>query len=189
VTATDEVPAKSGKNGSDLIVEFLNTTELDEDRDDVGTPETLGGWLTSEGLVPAGTAVSPDDHGHAIRLREAIRDLLSAHNEVAVDEAAATAVLDETARRVGLGVRFRADGAALEADATGVDAALGRVLAAVATTMADGTWERLKACRDETCRWAFLDTAKNRSRAWCSMRSCGNRAKVRAYRDRTRSAE
>jgi predicted RNA-binding Zn ribbon-like protein len=50
--------------------------------------------------------------------------------------------------------------------------------------MADGTWERMKACRADDCRWAFLDTAKNRSRAWCSMQSCGNRAKVAAYRER-----
>jgi uncharacterized protein (TIGR03118 family) len=49
---------------------------------------------------------------------------------------------------------------------------------------ADGTWERMKACRADDCKYAFLDTAKNRSRAWCSMQSCGNRAKVAAYRER-----
>jgi predicted RNA-binding Zn ribbon-like protein len=50
--------------------------------------------------------------------------------------------------------------------------------------MADATWERMKACRADDCRWAYLDTARNRSRAWCSMRVCGNRAKVQAYRER-----
>jgi predicted RNA-binding Zn ribbon-like protein len=183
--ATD-VPATSGKNAAELIVEFVNTAELDEDRDDVGTPEALAGWLGSARLAPAGTTVTPGEHAAAIAVREAIRDLLGTHNGLVADEAAATAVLDEAARRVGLGVRFRAAGAALEPAATGAGAALGVILAAVAATMADGSWERLKACRDETCRWAFLDTAKNRSRAWCSMRSCGNRAKVRAYRDRTK---
>lgn len=170
-------------------MDFVNTVELDEDRDDVATPEALAAWLGVAHLAPAGTAVAPAQHAQAIAVREAIRDLLGTHNGLLADEAAAAAVLDEEARRVGLGVRFRAAGAALEPAAAGADAALGRVLAAVAATMADGTWERLKACRDETCRWAFLDTAKNRSRAWCSMRSCGNRAKVRAYRDRTKGAE
>jgi predicted RNA-binding Zn ribbon-like protein len=61
---------------------------------------------------------------------------------------------------------------------------VGRILAEVSTGMADGTWERLKACRADDCKFAFLDTAKNRSRAWCSMQSCGNRAKVAAYRER-----
>jgi predicted RNA-binding Zn ribbon-like protein len=184
-----EIPAKSVKNAAELIVAFVNTAELDEDTDDAGTPAGLAAWLGAEGLAAPGLAVEPAEHARALAVREAIRDLLGTHNGLEADEAAATAVLDEAARRVGLGVRFRAGGAALEPAAAGADAALGVILAAVAATMADGTWDRLKACRDETCRWAFLDTAKNRSRAWCSMRSCGNRAKVRAYRDRTKGAE
>jgi predicted RNA-binding Zn ribbon-like protein len=48
----------------------------------------------------------------------------------------------------------------------------------------DGTWPKLKACRSDTCRWAFVDHARNRSRQWCSMSLCGNRAKARAFRAR-----
>jgi predicted RNA-binding Zn ribbon-like protein len=44
----------------------------------------------------------------------------------------------------------------------------------------------MKACRAEDCRWAFYDRSRNRSRAWCSMRECGNRAKARSYRARQR---
>jgi predicted RNA-binding Zn ribbon-like protein len=50
--------------------------------------------------------------------------------------------------------------------------------------MADGSWQRLKACRSDTCRWAFVDNARNRSRQWCDMRVCGNRQKARLYRQR-----
>ena len=33
------------------------------------------------------------------------------------------------------------------------------------------------------CGWLFLDTSRNRSRRWCSMETCGNRAKaMRHYR-------
>jgi predicted RNA-binding Zn ribbon-like protein len=93
-------------------------------------------------------------------------------------------VLDAAAQRSGLRIRF-ADGAArVEPSEEGVRGAVGRILAEVSAGMADGTWERVKACRADDCRWAFLDTAKNRSRAWCSMQSCGNRAKVAAYRER-----
>jgi predicted RNA-binding Zn ribbon-like protein len=53
--------------------------------------------------------------------------------------------------------------------------------------MADDTWNRLKACRLDNCQWAFYDTSKNRSRTWCSMKVCGNRAKARAYRERQRA--
>jgi predicted RNA-binding Zn ribbon-like protein len=50
-----------------------------------------------------------------------------------------------------------------------------------------GTWERLKVCRDDECRWAFYDHSKNARGAWCTMRVCGNRAKARAYRERQRT--
>ena len=45
----------------------------------------------------------------------------------------------------------------------------------------------LKLCADETCRSVFYDRSKNRSGRWCSMSTCGNRAKVRAWRERQRA--
>lgn len=39
--------------------------------------------------------------------------------------------------------------------------------------------ERLKTCRD--CGWLYFDRSKNRSRAWCDMAVCGNRAKARRH--------
>ena len=57
---------------------------------------------------------------------------------------------------------------------------------AVHEAMAEGSWDRLKACRASDCEWAFIDTAKNHSRQWCSMGSCGNREKARAFRQRHR---
>ncbi|MFC0622456.1 CGNR zinc finger domain-containing protein [Kribbella deserti] len=38
--------------------------------------------------------------------------------------------------------------------------------------------DRLKHC-ELPCAWLFLDTTKNRSRRWCSMRECGFEEKVR----------
>ena len=40
---------------------------------------------------------------------------------------------------------------------------------------------RLRTCASDTCRWLFLDTSKNRTRRWCDMKTCGNRAKARRY--------
>jgi predicted RNA-binding Zn ribbon-like protein len=77
----------------------------------------------------------------------------------------------------------------LEPDATGVDGAMARLMAAVSEATVDGTWERLKACPEETCRWAFYDRSKNRSAKWCSMQTCGNMAKARTYRARHRHAD
>jgi predicted RNA-binding Zn ribbon-like protein len=51
-----------------------------------------------------------------------------------------------------------------------------------------GGWERLKACPREECEWAFYDRSKNSSGRWCSMESCGNIEKARAFRERRRGA-
>jgi predicted RNA-binding Zn ribbon-like protein len=45
---------------------------------------------------------------------------------------------------------------------------------------------RTRRCAGQECGWLFFDTTKNNRRRWCEMRVCGNRAKVRAARDRQR---
>lgn len=45
---------------------------------------------------------------------------------------------------------------------------------------------RVKQCASETCGWLFLDGSRNRSRRWCDMSDCGNRAKARAFYERSR---
>jgi Conserved protein containing a Zn-ribbon-like motif, possibly RNA-binding len=89
-----------------------------------------------------------------------------------------------------LPVRISLDGPAprLEPVVGGVRGGLTRLAAAVIDAHAAGTWPRLKVCVEDTCQWAFIDSSKNRSRSWCSMRICGNRTKTRAYRARNRAA-
>jgi predicted RNA-binding Zn ribbon-like protein len=113
-------------------------------------------------------------------VREALRELLRAHTGVEADAEAASAVLDAAARQLDLQIRFVDGDVAFIPRSRG----LGGVLAAVAATMADGSWARLKACRSDSCRWAFIDTARNHSRQWCDMKVCGNREKARRFRSR-----
>jgi len=47
--------------------------------------------------------------------------------------------------------------------------------------------DRVGQCADDRCGWLFLDTSRNRSRRWCSMENCGNRAKARRYYERKRA--
>lgn len=44
---------------------------------------------------------------------------------------------------------------------------------------------RLKRCADESCRRAFTDETRSRTRRWCDTGTCGNRARVRRHRDRS----
>jgi predicted RNA-binding Zn ribbon-like protein len=169
---------------SALIIDFVNTVDVRPDEEGLATPAQLAGWLAAHGLLGDAEKATKAELDEALSVREALRDLLSAQNGVETDVAAATAVLDGAAARARLTLRFSTGEAALEPAAGGVRGAIGRLLAEVSAGMADGTWSRMKACRADDCRWAFLDSAKNRSRAWCSMQSCGNRAKASAYRAR-----
>jgi len=42
----------------------------------------------------------------------------------------------------------------------------------------------IRQCGGDACGWMFLDTSRNHSRQWCTMRECGNRAKVKSFRRR-----
>ena len=170
-----------------MIADFINT--LHEGEEALATPAELKRWLVERGLAAEGVRASADDLGETKALREGLRTLLLANNEVDVDIAGATAVLDGIARRARVELRFEDGAPVLVSGAAGVSGALGQILAAVQGMTADGTWARLKACRARDCEWAFIDNAKNHSRAWCSMSSCGNREKARAFRERRRPAE
>lgn len=164
---------------------FVNTIDLEEAAEELSGPDELAGWLVQHGLAPAGLVASSDDLERAIGLREALRAVLLSHNAGGFVHADVARALDQAAARSEVRLRFDKTGSgALEPEADGVDGALGRLLAIAHRSAAEGTWARLKACRDETCEWAFYDHTKNRSGAWCNMAVCGNRAKARAYRER-----
>lgn len=168
----------------ELISDFVNTADLEDHREDLEHGRELVRWLAEHRLLSGPARASERDAAEARRVREALRELLRANNGVEIDRAAASATLDEAARRAGLAVRFD-DGAVRFAPTRGgTDGGLALVLAAVGEAMADGSFSKVKACRSDTCRYAFVDNARNRSRQWCSMRVCGNRAKARTFRAR-----
>ncbi len=172
----------------DAVREFVNTLDLENHEDAIAEPAHLAGWLAEHGLLEGAAPATDAQVAAAAELREAIRQMLLTNAGVETDPAA-PATLDAAARRAGLAVRFHAGGAStLEPEAAGVDASLGRIVAIVAQSMAEGTWPRLKACLADDCQWAFYDHTRNHSGRWCNMAVCGNRTKVRAFRARQSEA-
>jgi predicted RNA-binding Zn ribbon-like protein len=147
---------------------FVNTTDGE-------ARELLPDWLADEGVDPTARNIAA-----ARAVREALRVLLVANTHRRTPSKDSLELLEEASARASFRVDFRSG--ALLPGADGVEGAVGRVLAVVAQAMRDGSWTRLKACRN--CRWAFYDESRNRSAAWCSMQLCGNRLKTRAYRRR-----
>jgi predicted RNA-binding Zn ribbon-like protein len=170
----------------DLVRDFVNTLDLEEEKDAVETPAELGAWLSERGLL-SGDRVSSEEHARALETRETIRRLLLVNNGEP-QHPEDLAALDRLAAEAAVTARFRPGGMRLEPTAGGVTGALGRLLAIMAEAMVEGNWGRLKACSDHGCQWAFYDRSKNHSAHWCSMKVCGNRAKARQFRERRRVA-
>lgn len=143
----------------------------------IPTPDRLKEWLAIFGLdVPSCSAVQLE---RARELREAIhaaattsasgRDLPSSAVEVINARSAgghASTRLSPTGERVW-GLR----------STRAVEDALG-VIAVDAIDIISGARDgRLALCASPTCRAAFFDTSRSRTRRWCDMNTCGNREK------------
>jgi len=150
-----------------LVQRFVNTVDHENDREWIGTAGELADFL--------GCDEAEVDVQRAHELREALRMLLRANNGAPLDADALAAV-----NRVAAGLRLELDVGGRVV--FGAEDPLARIVAVAFGAMLEGTWPRLKACRN--CKWAFYDYSKNRAASWCSMQLCGNRLKTRAYRSR-----
>jgi predicted RNA-binding Zn ribbon-like protein len=172
----------------ELVREFINTAELDHDRDRLSDPAGLKSWLIEKQLISPQVAIDATDLERTIEFRESLRDLLTGHT---AGEVGPAAIKRFDAVVAGIPMRLRVDDTGwvrVDAAGKGFDGALGELLAVTHAAMDDESWQRMKACADVTCRWAFFDRSKNRSGHWCDMSTCGNRNKVSAYRKRHTAA-
>lgn len=186
--ATTGTAAPAGP--AELLRDFVNTYNVETDTEALGRPADLARWLAEAGLThPAVSAsATPGDLAAAHQLRAALRTALRANH----DGRTGHPELEELAGRYTLRLTFGPDGPALAPAVRGgrpMQAALACLVAAVLATAAEGRWPRLKVCAEDSCQWAFIDSSKNHSRSWCSMKVCGNRAKTRAYRARRRDRD
>ncbi|MEX2237196.1 MAG: CGNR zinc finger domain-containing protein [Dehalococcoidia bacterium] len=180
LTADPDAPERAPAPGElGLVQDFLRTNSyLDE-------PEKMRWWLQEQGLLdePAGSA----DVSALVELRAALGSLLLANHDGSQPDTEATHALNRLAGEAPLVVRFGdSQNAELMSHRAGSGAAVASLLAIVYNSIAEGTWERMKICRNDECGWAFYDRSRNRSGAWCSMSDCGNLAKARAFRQRRR---
>ncbi|GAA4237106.1 putative RNA-binding Zn ribbon-like protein [Streptosporangium album] len=164
-------------NPSELVCDFVNTYDVESGVDTLTSPAALAAWLGRRDLVGSEDTAEDDHLALAVDLREALRVALR-HNH---DHEPG---LPHPFAGLSLRVTLTTGGPVLEPVAAGVTGGLARIAVAVMGAQAEGMWPRLKVCTESTCQWAFVDSSKNRSRSWCSMRVCGNRTKTRAYRAR-----
>ena len=172
-----------------LVQRFVNTNDIEGARERFVSPGALRDWLLEHELVAPDVPLGNRDLATAIELREALRALAAAHNDLPADVAGATATVNRVAADARLLPHLTDAGASrLEPQAAGLAGALGRLVADVHAAVADGLWPRLKACERDACRWAFFDHSKNQSGRWCHSAVCGNRERSRRAYQRRRAA-
>ena len=140
-------------------------------------------------LAAAEPAVAETVLAHAIALREAIYRIFVTLAAAATPETRDLALLNQAlgdtlpylqVQPSPQGYRWR-----WTTLADTLAAVLRPIALSAANLLTSAQVARVKQCEDERgCGFLFIDTSKNRSRRWCSMESCGNRAKVQRHRQR-----
>ncbi|TCO60711.1 CGNR zinc finger domain-containing protein [Actinocrispum wychmicini] len=170
------------------VLGFVNTVDVETGADDLAAgPSALGAWLAERDLFPAGTKVSHADHRLALDLRSGLR-FLALRNNSGSEDPAALAHLTTTLGRLPLVASVTAWGPVLRPYRLApTRAALGTIAAGYAQAVGTGDWSRIRRCPADDCAWVFWDSSAKGARRWCTMRVCGNRAKVRAYAQRNQA--
>ena len=168
-----------------LVQLFVNTLDIENEVEELASAAALEETLVRIGALPEHEGSLGDaDLRIALEAREALRSLALGNSGIPVPEDALV-TLERVARSAQFTLRFEPDGRArLVPAASGLDGALGRILAIVQEAMADGSWARLKGCPRDVCHWLFYDRSRNASGKWCAMAVCGNRTNTKAYRRR-----
>jgi len=188
----------------DLALEFVNTLAWrgSEPAESLHSYKDVLAWFDAAKALPARALAGlhkwfdahPADaatvFSEAIEIRETLYRLLHSvatrsapPNEdlrrlnTALGAAAPRAILDRS--DLGFGWRIEA-----QPTAAGL---LAPVLWSAADILVGPDSARIRRCANDRCLWLFLDDSKNGTRRWCSMQSCGNRAKAHRHYLRQKS--
>ncbi len=183
-----------------LCLDFTNTRYWRgraEPTEELHRPADLLAWCRRAGALEAETIeqvaarweTAPEEGATALAiatlLREAIFRLFAATASGGAVQQADLAALNRALRVAPERGALRRDGEAYvwEVTARGPDAMLllGPVLWSAGDLLAGPRRGRVRQCANPECRFLFVDDSKSGNRRWCSMASCGNRAKAHRH--------
>ena len=190
--------------GGTLMFDLTNTTSDrggPQAQDHLRRADHVLAWAQHAGILGAAGAralrreiARPRLAGDLLRRTRELRDLLHVLGTALAAGAAprpallsrlthihASALAHARLVPTGAGFAWRWDAARAP-----VEAVVGPVALSAIEVVTHAERTRIKRCAGEHCGWLFLDTTKNNRRRWCEMEVCGNRAKQRRLRERTR---
>ncbi|MFD3400230.1 CGNR zinc finger domain-containing protein [Kribbella sp. NPDC058693] len=139
-------------------------------------PADLARWFREAGLTHDEVPVSRRTYGQAIQLREALYRLFTGATRPADLD-----VVNQWSTRPLAGPRLTPDRRVATAP-TDVPGLLSRLARDAIDLVTGPLAERIRVCASDDCSLLFVDTSRPGQRRWCSMNTCGARAKMATYR-------
>jgi predicted RNA-binding Zn ribbon-like protein len=150
------------------------------------TPQDLASWLVGAGLADELPAASRRDLAHARTLREAVYQAIKRQMAGQPPGPGHLAIINNWAGRPPPRTWLEAEDGQLRArhDATTAASLVAGVARDAVDLLGGRLAGRIRECSAEDCTLLFLDTSRAGRRRWCSMATCGARAKMATYRAR-----
>ncbi len=195
---------KYGFDAGDLSLDFANTLDWHASKhpiERITSYADLLAWGKAAGLINPQTvrelreldAHKPEETSDhyllAIQVREAIYHIFSHHYAGKPIPEADLALLNSYVREAMSHRQLVQEGDEFHwewsPEINGINQILWPVTFAAAHLLTSPAASRVRECEDDRgCGYLFIDQTKNHSRRWCSMESCGNRAKARRHYSR-----
>ena len=191
----------SGLTREKLCLDFSNTAGMhasENPREKLNTYRDLVKWSLGAGIISEDDAQelirkakkksseSEKVLRHAVALREAIYRIFSSAAAGYPPQEKDFVVLNRNLSKTMANSRLIPKKAGFQWDISGnketLDWILNPVVRSAADLLTSDKLKRVKECADDRgCGWLFLDRSRNRSRRWCDMKDCGNRAKAQRF--------
>ncbi len=179
----------------DLCLDFANTRYWRGQAaptETLNTVEDLAAWASAN-AAKAHRPFGRREFERALELREAIYRVFdaTARGKAPSSSDLETLNVELTAAPARAAVRRERSGFAWDVDLRG-SSALGQlapVLWSAGDLLTGNRLGRVKRCANPECGWLFLDDSRAGKRRWCSMASCGNRAKARRHYHKSKEEE
>lgn len=156
-------------------------------RELLAEPDDLARWLVAAGLAEEGLTADAADLERGQELREAVHAIVDARLAGCEDPPGEVARLNAIAAAPPATLQLGPDG---RVRTEGNVAARLAALAREAVMLLGGDQAaRIRRCEADGCAMLFVDTSRGGERRWCSMKRCGNKAKVAEFRRRRQSGQ
>jgi predicted RNA-binding Zn ribbon-like protein len=184
----------------DLCLDFANTRYwrgTDPPTEELNGPGNVLAWIAARGVSEAQDAwkeqpdaVAARAFEAALELREALYRIFSAAAAGIPAAEADLDMLNQALAGTPPRTRLRHTPAGYAWEVTELKPTVANLLAPVLWSAGDllgsARLARVRRCANDKCLYLFADDSRNGTRRWCSMSTCGNRAKAHRHYHRTR---